>query len=101
MPSAAYVAMSRYLVALHRRDLLEPLASAYATIIRLAILIRQAEVDRDLDAARRLKAESMRQRARAEHAVHEIVEAIGDEGSELVAGLLGDDRTLAQILLDE
>jgi hypothetical protein len=52
MPSRAYVSLAHHLVAARRRDLLEPLAFAVATIVRLAILIARAEADRDLASAR-------------------------------------------------
>jgi hypothetical protein len=104
MPNAAYAAMARYLTEVHRRKLLEPLADAYAALVMLAILIARAEADRDLDNARRLKVEAMQQRARAERAVHHIVEEIADfsAGGDLVDALMGDGgRTLAQVLLDD
>jgi hypothetical protein len=91
-------------VAIRRRDLLGPLADAYAAIARLAILIAAAQRHADAAAATRLRAESLRQRASFEHALHRVVEAISDEsdGADLVSALLGDDgeRLLADVLLD-
>jgi hypothetical protein len=104
MASRAYVHLAHHLLALHRRDLLGPLASAYAAIIRLAILIARAEEERDLENSRRLKIESMKQRAEFERALAWTFEAVSDaDGDMMVDELMmgGDGRTLAQVLLDE
>jgi hypothetical protein len=105
MATRAYANLARYLVALHRRDLLTPLASALAAMARLAILIEVAQREADDANATRLRAESLKQRAAFEHGVHRVVEVICDEqpdGADLVAALLGDGgRLLADELLGD
>jgi hypothetical protein len=105
MATSAYTVLARHLVAMKRRDLLEPLASAYAAMLRLAILIEAAQRHADAEAATRLRAESLMQRAAFEHGLYRVVETIGDEpdGADLVSSLLGGDgeRLLADVLLDE
>jgi hypothetical protein len=102
--SSAYAALAHYLVARRRRDLLIPLAEAYATMAAIALLLEAAQRDADAAAATWLKAESLRQRAAFEHATFRIVEAVSEEpdGADLISTLLdGDDtRLLADILLD-
>jgi hypothetical protein len=105
MATRAYVQLAQYLIALHRRDLLTPLASALAAMVRLAILIEAARRAADAEAVTRLRADSMRQRAAFEHGLFRVVEAIGDEpdGADLVSALMGgdDERLLADVLLDD
>jgi hypothetical protein len=105
MATRAYVHLAQYLIALHRRDLLTPLASAYAAMLRLAILIEAAQREADAANATRLRAESLKQRAAFEHGVYRVVEVICDEqpdGADLVASLLGDEgELLADSLLGD
>jgi hypothetical protein len=104
MPSAnrAYASLTRRLVREGRRDLLLPLLEARKAIPAVAVVIDLAERRSDARAATWLRAESLRQRAVAERAIYRIVEEVGDgDCADLVTGLLGgDDRTLADILLD-
>jgi hypothetical protein len=101
-PSRAYAAISRHLVRHRRRDLLVELHEARDAIGSLATVITIAERQADAPTVVWLKTESMRARARFEHALHRTIEEISEgDGGDLVAELLGgDNRTLAQILLD-
>jgi hypothetical protein len=110
MPSVnrAYAELSRHLVRRRRRDLLLPLLEARNAIGALGTVIELAERQSLSDSAAVptviwLKAESLKQRARFERAVHHVVvECISEADSgDLVDALLGgDDRLLADILLD-
>jgi hypothetical protein len=104
MPSAAYVDLARFLTARRRKDLLLPMASARAGMARAGRLAEVARRHADAAAATRLRAEALKQQAQFEHALHRVVDAIGDEpdGTDLVAGLMGGDhdRLLADRLLD-
>jgi hypothetical protein len=100
----SYRTLARRLKELRPRDfqeLLAPLASAAGEVRVLTRLVEAAEESGATADVRRLKTEAMIARGTFAHAAHAIVEAIGDDGGDLVDALLGDGgRLLADELLD-
>jgi hypothetical protein len=103
----AYRMLARRVKELRRHDFLDllvPVVGAADAVCTLDQLIARAEAHGDTASARRLKAESLRQRAALDHAVFRVIEAISDEpdGTDLISALMGgdDDRLLADVLLD-
>jgi hypothetical protein len=100
--SGAYRVLARRLKGLRPHDfidLLVPIASAAAEV---RALDRLAAAAGEPGRARQFKVQAMQARADFERAVHHVVvEAISEADDGLIEELLGgDDRTLAQILLD-